>query len=638
MFDTTESKGHSGLGHISHNKSLVIFTLYSLLFISFPILFNKFSPLLIFFILVSIAIFFFRHLTDTRVLRKIQIIISFYAILLILSFILHLLALKTVEPLSYITVHKGYTIWGIEILKKVSEIYLLFPFLLFVGIHLLNLNYKILTLFPLCFIPSLILALYQGLVDINFLNVPYFAELHRASGFGMDSNGMGLSIFLLFPLSIMAILINRGIWKRVLFGMLTLILLWCLFLSGTRSGLIGVLIFIFILPLIWIRSNKNLSRRWRYVLFLSPLIAPFILGGMLILIKDSHLPLSKRLQEGYSDFKNVGLIQVIEKSARYELGLQAWRLTKISPLSGWGPGGFYRNLHNIRFRNGDGSYFRFDNANNHYLQMTSDLGIIGGGLNIFLHTFPLWMVFRIRKRIQESDERLAVGIIFSTVFIMMFLYITGPHTMAISVLWILVVMLCFLFVTALRYGYTFRPINMKFIGILSILTVLFTWGTYNNVFGKEGYKERQKADWWLYKYEKNCYQEEDWPKGIVRWCNKNASLQIPIKKNQPLPDNLEISLIAHNPDLDMNPLIVKYGGKKGPIYEILLSRRGEWKMVEVPVTDDNIFEHQGPDNVLRRYIVLSLDVSRTWVPKEWGVNEDTRELGVAVLIPRLTKR
>ncbi|GAB4547418.1 MAG: hypothetical protein Fur0020_15650 [Thermodesulfovibrionia bacterium] len=341
----------------------------------------------------------------------------------------------------------------------------------------------------------------------------------------------------------------------------------------------------------------------------------------------------QRLRDNLHDLKVGGLEKIIEESGRYELGLQAWRLTRLSPLSGYGPGGFQRNLHNIRFRNGDMSYFRFDNANNHYLQMSSELGLIGGGANIALHLLPLYMVFCIRKRIHDREERVAIGFVFTTIIIMMPLFITGPHSMDASVQWIMVVLLSFLIVASIKYGYSFKPVNAIFVGLLSLLTILFACGTYNNAFGKEGYKERQRADWWLYKYEKNCYQEERWQKGVVRWCGKNAFLQIPIKMGHPLPNRIEISLIAHNPDLDIDPLIIKYGGKKGPVHETVISRRGQWITVEVPITDDDIFEHQGPDNVLRRYLVFSLDVSRTWVPKEWGVNEDTRDLGVAVLIP-----
>ena len=60
-----------------------------------------------------------------------------------------------------------------------------------------------------------------------------------------------------------------------------------------------------------------------------------------------------------------------------------------------------------------------------------------------------------------------------------------------------------------------------------------------------------------------------------------------------------------------------------------------WKIVEIPVTMDYIFEFRGLNKLRKRYFVVSLNVSRTWIPKEWDVNEDKRELGVAVLIPNL---
>jgi O-antigen ligase len=490
---------------------------------------------------------------------------------------------------------------------------------------------------PFFILPSIMLAMYQGLVDINFLNVPYFAELHRVSGVGMDSNGLGISIFLLFPLSVLAIILNKELWKRILFSVFSILLLWCLFLSGTRTGLIGILLFLIILPLILPWSNNGLLRRWRFFLAISIIVNFLIVGGFLLINHGQNsVTLLKRLEVDYHDLKKDGFKAIIEKSGRYELGLQALRLTKMSPLSGWGPGGFYHNLHNIRFRNGKMTYFRFDNANNHYLQMTSELGIIGGGLNLFLHILPLWMAFRIRNQIPDHNERLAVGVVFSTIVIMMFLYLTGPHTMARSVLWILVVMLSFLFITALRYGYTFKPLSAKFIWVFSILTILFTWGTYNNAFGKEGYRARQKADWWLYKYEKNCYEYERWPKGPVRWCKNDAFLQIPVKRGRPFPEEVTISLCVRNPDIKTRPVEVSYGGKSG-LQNRIIMKDYSWKTLRIPVTEDHMFEHMGPDGVLRRYFILSLDISRTWVPKEWGVNEDTRELGVAVLTPYLLR-
>jgi O-antigen ligase len=592
-------------------------------------------------------IYSIKNASKTRPFRSIQTIISFYALLIIVSFAIHFIGLRTVEPLSYITVYRGYASWGLQMLKWISEIYLFFPLLLFLGIHLFATSQeadksmpkyqKLLYFLPLFLVPSLILGIYQALFDINFLNTPYFAELNRVSGIGMDSNGLGLSIFLIFPLSTMAIIIHRTLWKRLFFILFALILLCCLFLSGTRTGLLGVLLFLLSLPFILIWSNHEFLKKG-HLLITSGLMVLMVVSAF-FLIRGNHpssVALLKRLKNDYHVFKTEGISSILEESGRLELGLQAYRLTRMSPLAGWGPGGFYRNLHNIRFRNGKMNYFRFDNANNHYLQMTSELGIIGGVLNLFLHILPLWAVFRIRKRIHDSEERLIIGILSVTVCIMMLLFLTGPHTMAISVQWILVIMLCYLYVVAVRYGYTFVSINIKFIGVLLVGAILFTWGTYNNAFGKEGYRARQHAGWWLYKYEKNCYAYERWPEGSVRWCKGDASLQIPIKKGRSFPEEVTIALCVRNPDIKRKPVVVKYGGKSGPENSIVM-RDYSWRIIRIPVTKDHMFEYMGPDGELRRYFVLSLDVSRTWIPKEWGVNEDTRELGVAVRLPFLLR-
>jgi len=356
--------------------------------------------------------------------------------------------------------------------------------------------------------------------------------------------------------------------------------------------------------------------------------------------EDPSVALLRRIEKTYNEYKEYGFKKVVEESGRFELGLQALRLTRLSSLAGWGPGGFYRNLHNIRLRNGEKSYFPFDNANNHYLQMSSELGIIGGGVNLFLHIVPLWMIFRVRNRIKDQDERLVVVIIFTTVIIMiLLLFLTHPpHPQAVSVQWILVVMLSFLFITALKSGYTFKPATIKFVSLLLVLAAFFTWGTYNNAFGKEGYRARQKADWWPYKYEKNCYDYERWPKGTVRWCSDEASIQFPIVIGWELFDKTEISIVASHPDIEERPLVVRYGGKHGPLHKMVISKRWQWKTIEIPLTDEYIFEVKGQNNtVLAKYLVLSFDVSRVWVPKQWKVSNDTRRLGIAVLFPDARK-
>jgi O-antigen ligase len=543
-----------------------------------------------------------------------------YALWIILSTVTHYIALNNLDPLTYITMKKETAQWGLWYLKRISFVYLLYPLLFIAAVYLFKSNpysHKMLCLIPVLVLPSLFIGIYQKIINIYYLNDLFFAGINQVSGLEIDANGFGISLFLIFPLAALAILTNRSIWNKLFFSMLGGIIIWCLLLSGNRTAFLGVVIFIIILPWIWFKANTITSKKKYYLLLIYPLV--------LLLLTGSIGFLSVR-----KDFSSIDY--VIHESQRQELGLQAYRLTKISQLSGWGPGGFYRNLHNIRFRNGK-THWNYDNANNHYLQMSSELGLLGLFSNVFLHLLPLWMVLRIRKQIQDRDERVATGIVLTTVTIMMLLYLTGPHTLSFSVMWSMVVLQSFLIATALKHGYTLKKLNPKMLlFVVLFLTAVFLWGTYDNAFGREGYKARQKADWWPFKYEKNCYPDEKWKEGYVRWCKNDAFLQkfLYIDDDKKL-NRLKLAFKVYHPDVQEKPVTVEFGGKSGPVNSVILGDH-LWKEIEIPFTDEYKYSFVSPSRRKEWYFVLSLDVSRTWVPKDWGVNNDQRELGVAVLL------
>ena len=315
--------------------------------------------------------------------------------------------------------------------------------------------------------------------------------------------------------------------------------------------------------------------------------------------------------------------------------LQAYRLTKESPIAGWGPGGFQRNLDNTRFKYGENPKLKYlDFADNYYLQLTSDIGIFVAFMNVFLILFPLWMTFRIRNNIENREEKWVVGIAFSTICIMMLLFITGPWTMVgLDALWVFVIILGFLFATGIRYGYTFDAAKMKWASVIFICFMgMFFLRTYDHTFGLCGYKAMQDAEWWPLKYEKNCYAIEYWDGKKFRWCGKDAFLRVPIRKA--VPDKVKLKFLIQHPDIETRPVIFKYGGKEGVTHEMVI-KEISWKTIEISITGDYLYEFRPPNKPAQKYCVVSLDVSRTWIPKEFGINNDTRELGVAVVIPDL---
>jgi hypothetical protein len=243
-------------------------------------------------------------------------------------------------------------------------------------------------------------------------------------------------------------------------------------------------------------------------------------------------------------------------------------------------------------------------------------------------------VFILRK-LSDIKQRFIVATLLVANIIFLIMINTIPPSYYPDLVWIWTFHLAYLVIVGEKNGISFKITSKIWQNIFYFSTIMLflsvVIGSYQTTFGQNGYKARQHATWWP-KYEKNCYVIERWKEGRVRWCSKDAALQIPITKA--LPVQIKLTFIVHHPDILLKPVTVKYGGKSGAVHEVVL-RDHSWKTIEISVTKDDIFEFTNPNGILQRHFVLSLDVSRTWIPKEWGVSDDTRELGVAVLIPKL---
>jgi len=612
----------------------------------FPKTIVRWLPLCVRLLILIPVLFFTFHIlhktTDSKEVRIFQFVLIGYVLLLTLSTLMHSFSLQQLDPTRYVTVRRHTVNFALTSLDYSLNAYFFFPILLLLTVRLFVSDfflYKRLYLLPIILIPSVAIAIYQAYVGMDFLNVPFFAKINRASGLGYDPNSFAFTLYLIFPLTVLNVILSQGCWKKLTFSFLAAILMWCLFLSGSRTAFLGVIVFLMVLPWIWVWASENLSKDRRRFLIWCPFIFAVSIGaiGAVSLQMNLHpsSTLGKRLLSSYHNFKRGGMKRVIDESSRSHLWLQAYRLTKEAPLSGWGPGGFKRNLDNTRFKYGENPNLKYiDFANNYYLHLTSDIGIFGAFLNVFFILFPLWMVFRIRKHIINREQRWAVGIAFSTIIIMMLLFITGPWTMVgLDALWVFVIILGFLFATGIRYGYSFDTVKMKWVFIAFVLCIsIFVLKTYDHTFGRCGYKAMQDAEWWPLKYERNCYATEYWGGRKIRWCGKDAFLQVPIRKS--IPDKVWLTFFIKHPDIETRPLTLRYGGKKGVTHELVI-RDISWKTITIPMTSDYIYEFNPPNKPVQKYFVVCLDVSRTWTPKNFGINNDSRALGVAVAIPNL---
>jgi hypothetical protein len=167
--------------------------------------------------------------------------------------------------------------------------------------------------------------------------------------------------------------------------------------------------------------------------------------------------------------------------------------------------------------------------------------------------------------------------------------------------------------------------------VLVAFVIVTTAGSYTVTFGSQGYRARLDAEGSPLRYERNCYGVEQQGERRWRWCAPNARVKLPLPAEG--PEEIVLTLSAGNPDLQQNPLKVRYGGPAGPTQELTLATASSAE-IHVPLDAEHVVALPKPDGKsVERFAVLSVDVSRTWVPAEWGDNEDPRELGILVHLP-----
>jgi len=102
----------------------------------------------------------------------------------------------------------------------------------------------------------------------------------------------------------------------------------------------------------------------------------------------------------------------------------------------------------------------------------------------------------------------------------------------------------------------------------------------------------------------------------MRWTGKKASAYL----NGKAAKKILVRALCSRPNIETSPLLLKIrvNGKLAETFEF---HRHDWETIEVPI--------EPGDRVSP--LKIGLEVDKTWVPKELDVNDDPRELGIAVL-------
>lgn len=544
--------------------SLIVFALITIFMLYAPRYDNIYQPVAWIIVIVSAFLCLYKSgLTNNRFYWLMLFFLSF---LILLSSSFHYLALSQFDSAFFIDVNKNTASWGKNTAVRGASIYLLLNCSIIAGMLYLNnidKTLKAMLIIPFLFIPSLLAGLYQGLFDVGFMNRnPISGNLPtRIMGLSYDQSSFGILLYLLFPLCVLAMISVKKVAIKIAYLLFMILLLACLLMRGQKTTLVGIIIFTGMLPLVmlWVHSWRL---KWVHVkkLIITMLFFTLVLGGgALYCQKNSGKKpfLLDRIERTYGYWKEGDISRF--SSGRDKFWNVAWILTKKAPVAGWGPGGYYRNFYNT-FSEIKVLPKRLHNAANYYLQVTSELGIIGGVLTLLLYVLPVVRVANVRKQL-SVEQRWTAGILSLSTLVFLILYLTGPHIFSPDVLWVVALYLAGLLSVRAEMNYSvascgvsktaaneasfgeydperFKSVKRSFrifypivFFVIVSITVFFCIETYKTSFGSKGYKALVQSETWPLKNEYGYYHEENWGGVIMRWLGKKSSTSVKASGN-----------------------------------------------------------------------------------------------------------
>jgi O-antigen ligase len=472
---------------------------------------------------------------------------------------------------------------------------------------------------------SILFGIYQTFGHLAVGNSPYFAALKRINATFMDPNALGCFFVLALP-PIAGLL---GTTRRLSLRLAALGILgggfYVLCASGSRTGLIGLVTAGAIAGgsalLRLVRGNGQAYSRVLQAAFIAAvcLVTFFPTGRPSGGAGDSIL--ARRVTGTLERVRRQGLIGMV-KGDRGPMWQRAALVVGQFPVSGIGLGAFRTEIPNFIDRNTEKNLFR-DNANNWYLQVSAEMGLIG----LLLALIVLGVVLRealrlaLSRRLEGSQAAIAC-LLCGSVTAMMLMFIVGPHVGFVEV------QLAFWGAIGLIFAqtYTFAlatqdpgavspaPPTRRLLRLASTgLVAAFLGVQLVNALTALSLPERQKACG--YDKSEGFYLQEGRIGGHIRWTRGEASAMIPAGHRR-----VRFQMAIAHPDATDNPVVVDILLDGRPVGREVFRQQGELHYVDLPLPV------AGNDEVEIRF-----RVNRTFVPSEhFAGTPDQRVLGVMV--------
>jgi len=464
---------------------------------------------------------------------------------------------------------------------------------------------------------GVLLAFLIGLAQLLFVpslgNDPYWARNSRINATFTDPNALGTFVALVFPLAAALAVGGRDAAAKSLGAVVAVLSLLMLGGSGSRTGAGGVLLAAALFPAalaLRFRLEGELFRQRVLFASLAVAIAVVAFTPASARSQGKQWVLLGRLAKTREVVERQGLLAPLLRD-RWPLWEPAVHITTRYPIAGIGLGGFSAEVENFA-RLAGRRWPRFDNANNFYLQVSSELGLLGLAVVVaVLGTILAAMVRVVRSPRLEGESRAIYAAITVSWITFLVMFLTGPHLFFEqnqAAFW--------LFAAAFAAHGDFRPkgdsrrrrwLTVAGIAVVAVIAAFQSAHAFGNLS-----LARRRVALGLEAGEGFYPRETDETGRRFRWIADQARLSVPTTRGE-----IRIELRAGNPDLATRPLGVWISlNGRATSFEIT-TPDWRWLRLPVPPATPNPAE-------------LHIRVERTWRPTDFGHPKDNRALGIAI--------
>ena len=459
-------------------------------------------------------------------------------------------------------------------------------------------------------------SVYQGFIDLEFINPHLWGYMRRASGTLGDANSFGVLAGMWGPAFVALALTMTWPWSiAVGVGGAGLAALG-VFTSGSRTGLIvfslGLAAVAFEGFRAWRKSGPQAIGSGRRLL---PAAIAIVVVGIAVTLMVRGSSLTTVLARG-----SLGYIPLIgdlgiQESARqlwdrYGYGPPAVLMVREHPWAGVGIGSFHTLVHDYGVI-ASGRELPPDNAQNWYRHWLAELGLLSSVPWIAWCLVLAAALFARHPEPRGPGFGILRGVLIAF-GVISFVGVPGQSSSLVLTFWTLV----FWCVTSGGLPPTWQPkyaprwVPAAWLLTLAIVAVHATV-TLADARGDLLPRNRSKRFGWTYRY--GISDVEKTPDGSPgrMWTERKSLSVIPVKGKV-----LKFVAWIDHPDGDERPVHVTVWADSRVVYDDDLKRSAAIFLdIPAPVSDT--------------HMTVKTEISRTWRPKDFGRN-DPRELGLSV--------